>query len=64
VAVAWKFIDRIQDAWATTKTDLVQYPAGSMGPKESDELLARDGFKWWPIQGQTEDDVIWETGRS
>jgi glucose-6-phosphate 1-dehydrogenase len=35
-----------------------------MGPKESDELLARDGFKWWPIQGQTEDDVIWETGRS
>jgi glucose-6-phosphate 1-dehydrogenase len=64
VAVAWKFIDRIQDAWATTKTDLVQYPAGSMGPKESDELLERDGFKWWPIQGQTEDDVIWETGRS
>jgi glucose-6-phosphate 1-dehydrogenase len=63
VAVAWKFIDRIQDAWAATKTDLTSYPAGSMGPDASDALLAKDGFKWWPIQGQTEDEVKWETGR-
>jgi glucose-6-phosphate 1-dehydrogenase len=64
VAVAWKFIDRIQDAWGQSNGDLVSYAAGTMGPTASDALLAKDGFKWWPIQGQTEDDVKWETGRS
>lgn len=59
VSLAWKFIDRIAQAWEEDSSDLVQYEAGSWGPKEADELLARDGFKWWPVQGQEEDAVIW-----
>jgi glucose-6-phosphate 1-dehydrogenase len=27
------------------------YPAGSAGPREADELLARDGRRWRPIDG-------------
>jgi len=27
------------------------YPAGSNGPVQADELLARDGRAWRPLQG-------------
>lgn len=64
VAVAWKFIDRIQNAWGHTNSDLTSYVAGSMGPEAADALLAADGFKWWPIQGESDDDVKWEAGRA
>ena len=47
VAAAWKFLDNIQAYWtADTETPLAQYPAGSHGPQEADDLLARDGFEW------------------
>lgn len=59
VSLAWKFIDTIAEAWAQDSSDLAFYPAGSWGPEASHELLAKDGFKWWPVQGQEEDEVIW-----
>ncbi|MUT68662.1 glucose-6-phosphate dehydrogenase [Paenibacillus sp. NEAU-GSW1] len=59
VAQAWEFVDRIAAAWRADEGDLKQYPAGSWGPEAADELLARDGFHWWPVNGQDEDNVIW-----
>ncbi|MDQ0092101.1 glucose-6-phosphate 1-dehydrogenase [Paenibacillus anaericanus] len=59
VATAWAFVDRIAAAWGQTPSDISSYPAGSWGPKEADELLAKDGFHWWPVNGQEEDDVVW-----
>lgn len=61
VATAWAFVDRIAEAWSHNPADISQYPAGSWGPKESEELLAKDGFHWWPVNGQDEDDVVWTT---
>jgi len=45
---AWRFIDRIEDAWhgAPNPPPVCEYPAGTWGPKEADELLARDGRTW------------------
>jgi len=48
VEEAWAFIDVIENAWSEKKNapDLFFYPAGSWGPEEADELLARDGRAW------------------
>ncbi|MGA0845795.1 MAG: glucose-6-phosphate dehydrogenase, partial [Luteolibacter sp.] len=48
VEEAWRFIDPIEQAWhaATTPPPMAQYTAGSWGPPEADELLARDGNQW------------------
>jgi glucose-6-phosphate 1-dehydrogenase len=48
VEEAWAFIDTIENAWSAKKNapDLYFYPAGSWGPDEADELLARDGRAW------------------
>ena len=45
VEQAWAFIDTIEEAWAEKEDapQLCTYPAGSWGPEEADELLARDG---------------------
>jgi glucose-6-phosphate 1-dehydrogenase len=45
---AWAFVDSIEEAWHTKKAapELYFYPAGSWGPDEADELLARDGRAW------------------
>ncbi|GGH34903.1 glucose-6-phosphate dehydrogenase [Paenibacillus segetis] len=59
VATAWAFVDRIAAAWGQNPSDISSYPAGSWGPEEADELLAKDGFHWWPVNGQEEDDVVW-----
>ncbi|GFR39339.1 glucose-6-phosphate 1-dehydrogenase [Insulibacter thermoxylanivorax] len=64
VSLAWQFIDRIAEAWNEDSSDLTYYPAGSWGPEESHQLLARDGFKWWPVQGQEDDAVIWTVSGS
>jgi len=61
VAHAWTFVDKIAEAWRETSEDLKFYPAGSWGPKEVEQLLAEDGFHWWPVNGQDEDNVIWIT---
>ena len=48
VEEAWAFIDPIENAWAAKKDapGLFFYPAGSWGPQEADDLLARDGRAW------------------
>lgn len=52
VAASWSFIDPISEVWANTKAaDFPNYEAGSMGPKAADELLQKDGFHWWPLNG-------------
>ena len=61
VAHAWTFVDKIAAAWRETSSDLLTYPAGSWGPKKTDILLGEDGFFWWPVNGQDEDNVIWVT---
>jgi glucose-6-phosphate 1-dehydrogenase len=47
VEEAWGFIDPIEKAWQTQKDKgLCFYSAGSWGPDEAEELLARDGRAW------------------
>src|SRR5436853_3207539 len=48
VEEAWAFIDIIEKAWSQKKDAplLCFYPAGSWGPDQSDDLLARDGRSW------------------
>jgi glucose-6-phosphate 1-dehydrogenase len=48
VEQAWAFIDTIEHAWAAKENapGLFTHPAGSWGPDEADELLARDGRAW------------------
>jgi glucose-6-phosphate 1-dehydrogenase len=48
VEQAWAFIDTIEEAWATkvNTPKLFTYPAGSWGPEEADDLMARDGRSW------------------
>jgi glucose-6-phosphate 1-dehydrogenase len=47
VEQAWAFIDTIENAWAEENAPpLCFYPAGSWGPDEADELLAREGRSW------------------
>ncbi|MFS0880907.1 glucose-6-phosphate dehydrogenase [Metabacillus niabensis] len=49
VALSWSFVDPISEAWKKGKAELATYPAGSMGPKEADEMLEKDGNQWWPV---------------
>ncbi|HZS92529.1 MAG TPA: glucose-6-phosphate dehydrogenase [Chloroflexota bacterium] len=47
VEMAWALVTHILNAWS--KEDVRQlpvYPAGTWGPAEADELLARDGCRW------------------
>lgn len=48
VEQAWQFIDGIEHAWHQNPEPppLCEYVSGSWGPKEADELLARDGREW------------------
>ncbi|WP_166240704.1 glucose-6-phosphate dehydrogenase [Paenibacillus turpanensis] len=54
VKLAWSFVDKIAEAWKEDTSDIRSYAAGSWGPVASHELLAKDGFKWWPVNGQRE----------
>jgi glucose-6-phosphate 1-dehydrogenase len=48
VEQAWAFIDPIEEVWSAKEDapKLCTYPAGSWGPQEADELMARDGRSW------------------
>jgi len=48
VEEAWAFIDTIERTWQTKRDapGLFFYAAGSWGPEEADDLLARDGHAW------------------
>jgi glucose-6-phosphate 1-dehydrogenase len=47
VEAAWAIVDPILAVWeADTKVAFPNYAAGTWGPPEADELLARDGRSW------------------
>ena len=47
VEAAWHFVDQIRAGWDGRDLTAAEfYPAGSWGPKASDDLLARAGHTW------------------
>ncbi len=47
VEEAWSIVDPLIEAWASApEPSLPNYDAGTWGPPEADELLARDGRRW------------------
>ncbi len=47
IEACWRLVDPIIQGWEEKNTPLLcTYAGGSWGPKESDELLARDGREW------------------
>ncbi|MGL5405811.1 MAG: glucose-6-phosphate dehydrogenase [Propionibacteriaceae bacterium] len=46
VELAWKLLDPVLEHWAAKKEPLEGYAAGTWGPGNADEMLARDGFVW------------------
>jgi len=59
LAAAWQFVDPIAAAWRDRPDELAFYPAGTWGPERASGLLAEDGFRWWPVNGEEEDNVVW-----
>jgi glucose-6-phosphate 1-dehydrogenase len=56
IETAWSIIDPLINSWEDQTTeDLAVYDPGSWGPKEAEELLARDNNKWRMNCGQHED---------
>ncbi|PYY23434.1 MAG: glucose-6-phosphate dehydrogenase [Acidobacteria bacterium] len=50
VEAGWSVVDPVLDVWrAVSPRKFPNYAAGSWGPKESDDLLERDGRKWRKI---------------
>jgi glucose-6-phosphate 1-dehydrogenase len=50
IEAGWQAVQPILDVWAPTKpTDFPNYVAGTTGPAAADELLARDGRSWRPL---------------
>ena len=50
IFAAWKALDPIQETCNVKRSkhcELFLYPKGSLGPKEADELIEKDGFKWY-----------------
>jgi glucose-6-phosphate 1-dehydrogenase len=48
VEAAWALVEPILDVWSAAKTASVpEYPSGSWGPTESDQLLERDARQWY-----------------
>ncbi|HKU70863.1 MAG TPA: glucose-6-phosphate dehydrogenase, partial [Burkholderiales bacterium] len=52
IEAGWRIVQPLLDAWGGARAGrLPLYPAGSPGPAEADELLARDGRHWHAING-------------
>jgi glucose-6-phosphate 1-dehydrogenase len=50
VETAWRIVQPLLDDWRDAPArDLALYPAGSEGPQEADDLVAREGRRWRPI---------------
>jgi glucose-6-phosphate 1-dehydrogenase len=50
VEAGWRIVQPILDVWkALPPRNFPNYPFGSSGPREGDELLGRDGRKWKAI---------------
>ena len=47
IEAGWQVVQPILDAWANTPPrNFPNYKAGTTGPVEADQLLARDGYAW------------------
>ena len=46
VDASWAVVQPLLDVWASKKFDFPNYAAGTWGPKEADEMLARYGHSW------------------
>ena len=47
---AWRVVQPVLELWQEERAvALASYPAGSMGPREADALLERDGRRWRPL---------------
>jgi glucose-6-phosphate 1-dehydrogenase len=52
IEAGWRIVQPLLDLWAGGARDApAPYRAGSQGPKEADELLARDGRQWRALVG-------------
>ena len=49
IETGWQVVQPVLDAWSSGRAKMASYAAGSAGPKESDDLLARDGRAWRPL---------------
>jgi glucose-6-phosphate 1-dehydrogenase len=48
VEAAWEIVEPVIEKWREEKpVDFPNYTAGSTGPVAADELLARDGRRWY-----------------
>ncbi len=52
IETAWAAVEPVLENWQAERTAPELYDAGSAGPRGADELLARDGRKWHPIDGE------------
>ena len=51
IEAGWQAVQPILDAWASNPAkDIPNYVAGGNGPAAADELLARDGRAWRPLE--------------
>jgi glucose-6-phosphate 1-dehydrogenase len=51
IEAGWRAVQPILDLWANNApTDFPNYAAGSSGPAAADDLLARDGHSWRPLE--------------
>jgi len=46
VEASWRWVSPILDGWARSDAEVAPYDAGTWGPTEADELLARSGHHW------------------
>ncbi len=46
VETAWKWIDAIHEAWKKSGQRVELYPSGEDGPRQADDMLAKDGRSW------------------
>jgi glucose-6-phosphate 1-dehydrogenase len=46
IDASWRWLDPILNAWKTSDNKPCQYAAGTWGPNEADELIAKDGYQW------------------
>jgi glucose-6-phosphate 1-dehydrogenase len=59
VEAGWRVIQPVLDVWqATPAKQFPNYAAGTWGPAEADELLARDGRAWRKIEGEQPASVV------
>jgi glucose-6-phosphate 1-dehydrogenase len=52
IEASWRIVQPVLDAWREDNAaELAIYPAGGVGPNESETLLSRDGRHWRPLGG-------------